>query len=72
MAADLNQTCNQHADRYDCPDALIDQVRGGYGIIVHDGSTSFIKIAFCPWCGAKLPPVGDLDPDLPGDDEPAD
>jgi hypothetical protein len=50
------------------PDALIDQVRGGYG----DGSVSVIEIAFCPWCGAKLPPIADLDLDLPGDDELAD
>jgi hypothetical protein len=48
MAADLNQTCNQHADRYDCPDALIDQVRGGYGIIVHDGGTSLSRLPFAP------------------------
>jgi hypothetical protein len=54
------------------PDALIDQVRGGYGIIVHDGSVSVIEIAFCPWCGAQLPPIADLDLDLPGDDELAD
>lgn len=61
MAYDLNQTCSQHADRSDCPDALIDQVRGGYGIIVHDGGGSVIGIAFCPWCGARLPPIRDLD-----------
>ena len=66
MAADLDQTCNQHADRSDCPDALIDQVCGGYGIIVHDGGSSVVGIAFCPWCGAKLPVVADLDlSDLP-------
>jgi hypothetical protein len=70
MAADLNRTCDQHADRADCPDALIDRVRGGYGIIVHDGGSSVIAIAFCPWCGARLPAIGDIDlSDLPGDDE---
>ncbi|KIL45088.1 DUF6980 family protein [Jeotgalibacillus soli] len=26
-----------------------------YGIIVHDGGTSFIEISYCPWCGTKLP-----------------
>jgi len=61
MAADLNQSCEQHADRATCPDALIDQVRGGYGIIVHDGGSSVIEIAFCPWCGAKLPAINELD-----------
>jgi hypothetical protein len=59
MAADLNQSCKQHAYRSECPDALIDRVRGGYGIIVHDGGSSVVEIAFCPWCGAKLPRIGD-------------
>lgn len=72
MAADLSQTCDQHADRSDCPDALIAQVRGGYGIIVHDGGRSFVEIAFCPWCGAVLSPVGDLDWSDLSDDAPAD
>lgn len=26
-----------------------------FGIPVHDGGTSKIEIAFCPWCGARLP-----------------
>ena len=70
MAADLNRSCKQHADRADCPDALIGQVRGGYGIIVHDGGSSVFEIAFCPWCRAKLPPIGDFDQsNLPSDDE---
>ena len=70
MAADLNQACPQHADRSECPDALVDHVRGGYGIIVHNVGSSVIEIAFCPWCGAKLPPIGDLDlSNLPADDE---
>jgi hypothetical protein len=61
MAYDLNQSCDLHPDRADCPDALIEQVRGGYGIIVHDGSSSVIQIAFCPWCGTKLPPIEKID-----------
>lgn len=69
MAADLNHICDQHADRSDCPNALAGQVLGGYGIIVHDGGGSVIEIGFCPWCGAELPPIGDLDmSDLPNDD----
>ncbi|WEK45185.1 MAG: hypothetical protein P0Y56_09055 [Candidatus Andeanibacterium colombiense] len=69
MAADLNPSCDQHADRSDCPDALIGRVRGGYGIIVHDGGSSVVEIAFCPWCGGKLPSIGSVDlPDAPGDD----
>ncbi len=62
MDYDLNQKCDQHKDRYACPDALINRVRGGYGLIVHDGGSSVIEIAFCPWCGSRLPKI---DPDEP-------
>ena len=48
MGHDLNRTCALHANRFDCPDALIAQMRGGYGVIVHDGGSSVVKIAFCP------------------------
>ena len=61
MQFDLEQTCEQHPDRHDCPDNLIATVRGGYGLIIHDGSGSTIEIGFCPWCGISLPPIGDLD-----------
>lgn len=63
MAYDLQQTCAHHHDRNECPDALIAEVRGGFGLIIHDGSNSTIEIAFCPWCGTHLPPIGDLGPD---------
>jgi hypothetical protein len=26
-----------------------------YGLPVHDGGTSHVRIEFCPWCGTKLP-----------------
>lgn len=67
MKFDLDQTCDQHTDRFDCPDNLIAQVRGGFGLIVHDGSGSAIEISYCPWCGSALPPIGDLD--LLGDND---
>jgi len=55
MAQDLNRICAIHSDRFDCPDALIfADENGARGLIVHDGSRSFIEIAFCPWCGKKL------------------
>jgi hypothetical protein len=54
MDQDLNHKCKQHENRDDCPDALIKFVRGGYGLIVHDGGSSFIAIDFCPWCGTRL------------------
>lgn len=25
-----------------------------YGIPIHDGGSSYIRIRFCPWCGSKL------------------
>jgi hypothetical protein len=59
MDFDLNQSCDIHQNRFDCPDALIKVVRGGYGLIVHDDGASFIEIGFCTWCGTGLPPIGD-------------
>ncbi len=52
MAAQLNHHCEQHPDRWDCPDALIGTFSDGRtGLIVHDGGSSMILIAHCPWCG---------------------
>nr|WP_067736167.1 hypothetical protein [Novosphingobium naphthalenivorans] len=49
-------TCETHPDRHDCGDCLIDQDSNGcYGIMIHDGGSSMVRINFCPWCGAKLP-----------------
>lgn len=61
MADDLERICTHHPDRLDCPDALIAQVRGGFGLIVHDGGSSVIEIGFCPWCGTALPSIGFID-----------
>jgi hypothetical protein len=56
MAIDFAQKCGQHPDRFDCPDMFFDQLKNGsYGLIVYDGGRSVVKIAFCPWCGPKLP-----------------
>ena len=55
MERDLSYVCEAHADRSDCPDALIDRINGGYGLLVHDGGSSMIVIGYCPWCGTKLP-----------------
>jgi len=54
MQFDLEQECDQHPDRKDCPDALIRKDSSGYGLIIHDGGTSVIEIEYCPWCGSKL------------------
>jgi hypothetical protein len=49
--------CDIHSDKYECPDSLVVYSRKytEYGIIIHDGGTSYILIKYCPWCGAKLP-----------------
>lgn len=56
MAEDLESTCEQHPDRWDCADALIGHwpESGEYGLIIHDGGSSMVIINFCPWCGTDL------------------
>jgi hypothetical protein len=47
--------CDVHLDPFDCPDNIIyKSKRNEYGIIIHGGGSSFIKINYCPWCGRKL------------------
>jgi hypothetical protein len=56
MTEAVTSSCEQHPDRFDCPDALIDYSPRSrrYGIIIHDGGSSSMTIAFCPWCGSSL------------------
>jgi hypothetical protein len=56
MSRAVNQRCDVHTDVFDCPDNLIhySSESGVYGLIIHDGGSSFSKINFCPWCGADL------------------
>jgi len=56
MAEAVTSMCNDHKNRFDCPDCLIHYAEksGEYGIIIHDGGTSFAVIQFCPWCGKRL------------------
>jgi hypothetical protein len=44
-------------NKFDCLRNLIAYVPDAdeYGIIIHDGGTSYARIEYCPWCGAKLP-----------------
>ena len=48
--------CSEHESPFDCPDNIIyyNPEKRIYGIIVHDGGSSFILIDHCPWCGKKL------------------
>jgi hypothetical protein len=57
MREELEKRCDEHSDRFACPDALVtyEPKFDEYGIIVHDGGHSSVQIAFCPWCGVRLP-----------------
>lgn len=57
MTDAVETTCDTHADRFDCPDALLSYNPrfDEYGLIVHDGGRSVISIAHCPWCGHTVP-----------------
>ena len=57
MRSNVESVCDQHPDRFDCPDCLIHYgpKTRTYGIMIHDGGRSVIGIQFCPWCGTALP-----------------
>jgi hypothetical protein len=57
MADAVSHKCAEHADPFDCPDCLISYTPkfDEYGIIVHDGGSSSVRIRFCPFCGTCLP-----------------
>ena len=56
MKNNVNHKCDQHDDPFDCLDNLItySDKFDEYGLIIHDGGTSYILINYCPWCGSKL------------------
>jgi hypothetical protein len=56
MAIVLNQSCDDHSDPFECPDALIIESKSnrlGLTFIATDGH-SFVEINYCPWCGTEL------------------
>lgn len=57
MRYHVESSCDQHPDRFDCPDAIVSYNKrfNEYGIIVHDGGSSVILMFYCPWCGTMLP-----------------
>ena len=57
MRSEAERVCDQHADRFDCPDCLIHYSPKfrEYGLIVHNGGSASHLVRFCPWCGARLP-----------------
>jgi hypothetical protein len=62
MQSNVEHRCGEHPNPFECPDNLISYSvkREEYGVIVHDGGSSQISIAFCPWCGARLASPGAL------------
>ena len=57
MSEMVAYTCDQHPDRFDCPDCLVSYLPkfDEYGLIIHNGGSSSMSIQFCPWCGTRLP-----------------
>lgn len=57
MTSQINWCCEQHSNKYECPDALISYIEkyDEYVLIIHDGGSSLLTITYCPWCGHKLP-----------------
>lgn len=61
FATHMQFECDVHESPYACPDVvLVGEAGAWFGIPVHDGGESSIRIRFCPWCGMRLPwPSGD-------------
>lgn len=62
MRYNVERTCDVHADRFDCPDCLVhyDKSSNSYGLIIlNEAGGGTISIAYCPWCGTKLPERAD-------------
>ena len=56
MTYHVNFKCDIHENPFECADKIIifDGKDNDYGLIIHDGGSSSIGIAFCPWCGSTL------------------
>jgi hypothetical protein len=55
--------CDEH-DRFECPDVVMHRYVNSdgavwFGIPIHDGGTSAIRVVWCPWCGSALPTLHD-------------
>jgi hypothetical protein len=64
MRSNVENTCEYHPDRFDCPDCLIDfnERANRYGLIIlNEAGGGVIEIAYCPWCGSRLPEPNEID-----------
>lgn len=57
MVDALHFDCDEHPNPFACADSLIvyNEVMNEYGIVIHDGTASYLLIDRCPWCGTRLP-----------------
>jgi hypothetical protein len=45
-------------DPLDCADRLVERTKSGeYGLLIHDGGSSYIVIEYCAWCGRHIAPT---------------
>ena len=60
MRREAERACGEHPDRHECPDCLVhySPAASAYGLIVHDGGHSIVRIHYCPWCGSRLARTG--------------
>jgi hypothetical protein len=64
MQYHAESTCDQHPNRFDCPDCMVHRIEsdGSYGLIMrNEAGGGVITINYCPWCGTKLPERQDID-----------
>lgn len=56
MKDNVEHLCPTHSNSFDCPDHLIHYavLSREFGLIIHDGGGSMVKIKYCPFCGKKL------------------
>lgn len=55
MAYHATETCDQHPDRAECDDLVIGYNDRFDEYTIIKGQVA-LTIAYCPWCGVKLPP----------------
>jgi hypothetical protein len=67
MLKQLNLKCRDHPSLEGCPDALVGRFgkKGDYGLFIHDGGSSHVEIAYCPWCGTRLREEKGAETELP-------
>jgi hypothetical protein len=52
----IEYICEVHNSSFECADNLIyySKISGEFGLIIHDGGSSFVRIEFCPFCVRKI------------------